>query len=143
MAQIVAAEDLILCGGLRVTDTVTGAVVTPGCCAGLEDWRTWAAVLGGRSPWLGHDPTPEVEIGVEELRVWQDTGAHRRAAESVVVPRPLLPGLLNGVHRDLVAFLPLVRRWADRIGLGDNGSTLVEAIDRDFEVTAPFPIAAE
>lgn len=143
LAHLLTVDVLIQSGGLRLTDTVTGAVVVPGCCAGLEDWREWADVLKGTSPWLGHDPTPEVEIGVDELRVWQDCGTYRRAAESVVVPRSLFPGLLNGVHRDLVDFLSRVQTWTERIGLGDSGTALVETIDRDFNVTAPFRLPTD
>lgn len=116
--------------------------MVPGCCAGLEDWREWAEVLTGSSPWLGHDPTPEVEIGANELRVWQDSGANRRAAESVVVARSLLPDLLNEVHRDLVGFLSRVQVWTERYSLGSNGTDLVEVVDRNFDVTAPLRFQA-
>ncbi|WP_156313234.1 hypothetical protein [Micromonospora sp. HK10] len=43
--------------------------VTPGCCAGLEDWREWTSVLDGGQPWLGHDPGPEVEVRGALIRV--------------------------------------------------------------------------
>ncbi|MEV0549081.1 hypothetical protein [Nocardia salmonicida] len=142
VANLLAAETLFQPGGLRLTDTITGAVVVPGCCAGLEDWREWAEVLTGSSPWLGHDPTPEVEIGANELRVWQDSGANRRAAESVVVARSLLPDLLNEVHRDLVGFLSRVQVWTERYSLGSNGTDLVEVVDRNFDVTAPLRFQA-
>ncbi|MFC9965284.1 hypothetical protein ACFVH4_13680 [Nocardia ignorata] len=133
-----AEETLLQPGGLRLTDTVTGAVIEPGCCAGLEEWREWVDVLTGTPPWLGHGPTPEVEIGVDELRVWQDSGADRQAAQSVVVERSSLPGLLNRVHRDLVGFLACVQAWSERGRLGSKGTDLVEAIDRSFHVTAPL-----
>ncbi|MEU4597672.1 hypothetical protein [Nocardia sp. NPDC023988] len=138
VTALLAEDTLLQLGGLRLTDTVGGAVVVPGCCAGLEDWRQWIDVLAGTPPWLGHGPTPEVEIGVDELRVWQDSGANRQAAQSIVVARNALPELLNGVHRDLVDFLSCVRRWSDRNGLGRRGTELIEAIDRNFDVTAPL-----
>ncbi len=143
VAGLLAEETLIQAGGLRLTDTVTGAVVVPGCCAGLEDWREWADVLTGTAPWLGHDPFPEVEIGVEDLHVWQDSGENRHDASSVVVARSLLPDLLNQVHQDLVGFLSRVKTWSERNGLGRNGTALVEAIARDFGVTAPLELPAD
>ncbi|MEU7947372.1 hypothetical protein AB0C50_22065 [Micromonospora taraxaci] len=44
---LLAEELLIAAGGLQVRDSTTGTVVTPGCCAGLEDWRDWTQVLPG------------------------------------------------------------------------------------------------
>ncbi|WP_194827528.1 hypothetical protein [Nocardia sp. XZ_19_231] len=85
----------------------------------------------------------KVEIGVNELRVWQDSGPNRRAAESVVVARSLLPDLLNEVHRDLIGFLSRVQAWTERNGLGSNGTDLVDVIDRNFDVTAPLRFPAD
>ncbi|MEU8158775.1 hypothetical protein [Micromonospora parva] len=39
---LLAEDFLIAAGGLRVRGGTIGTVVTPGCCAGLEDWRDWA-----------------------------------------------------------------------------------------------------
>ncbi|GAB3831656.1 hypothetical protein ACFPIJ_29580 [Dactylosporangium cerinum] len=36
---LLAEECLIVAGGLRLTDTVIGTAVLPGCCVGLENWR--------------------------------------------------------------------------------------------------------
>ncbi|MFD0973788.1 hypothetical protein ACFQ3X_34995, partial [Plantactinospora endophytica] len=46
---LLAEELLIIAGGLQVGDPITGKVVVPGCCAGLEDWRDWAQALAGGS----------------------------------------------------------------------------------------------
>ncbi|MBF4999462.1 hypothetical protein IRT45_20140 [Nocardia sp. BSTN01] len=148
VATLLAEEILIVAGGLRLLDTVTGMVVVPGCCAGLEDWRDWGQVLTGGSPWLGHDPGPEVEIGVDGgLRVWQDGGPNRHhgqwAGTSVVLPRLVLAGLLRNVREDLVGFLALVEAWTARNGLGENGTALVEAIDRNFTITAPLDLPSD
>ncbi|MFB8032153.1 hypothetical protein ACFC5Z_04185 [Streptomyces sp. NPDC056004] len=35
-------DNLVAAGGLRVTDDSTGITFLPGCCDGLEDWRTGA-----------------------------------------------------------------------------------------------------
>lgn len=148
VAALLAEEILIVAGGLRLLDTVTGVAVVPGCCAGLEDWREWAGVLTGGSPWLGHDPSPEVEIGDDGgLRVWQDGGPNRYrgrwAGVQVVLPRPALPGLLRRVRQDLAGFLVRVRQWVECGELGENGTALVEAIDRDFAIAAPLDLAVD
>lgn len=101
VATLLAEELLIVPGGLRLADTVTGMTVVPGCCAGLEDWRDWARVTAGAPLWLGHDPGPEVEIVGDELRVWQDGGS---AGTHLAVPLRMLPGLLLNVRRDLLGF---------------------------------------
>jgi hypothetical protein len=141
---LLAEEVLILAGGLRLLDTLTGRAVVPGCCAGLEDWRDWAQVLTGGSPWLGHDPGPEVEVTDDELRVWQDGGPNRHhgpwAGVNVAVPRPLLPDLLRNAQQDLVGFLAALEAWTTRIELGESGTALVEAVDQHFTITAPLDL---
>ncbi|MFG3558598.1 hypothetical protein ACGGAQ_29905 [Micromonospora sp. NPDC047557] len=141
---LLAEDFLIAAGGLQVRDRTNGTVVTPGCCAGLEDWRDWAQVLIGDSPWLGHDPGPEVEFISEDLRVWQDGGPNRYrgrwADVHVDLPHRALPRLLNGVQRDLVGFLNALTGWATRAGLQQRGTALVEAIDDSFAITAPLDV---
>ena len=142
---LLAEELLIIAGGLQVCDTSTGIVVVPGCCAGLEDWRDWTQAITGGSPWLGHDPGPEVEVIGDDLRVWQDGGPNRhrgrRAGLHVDMPRSALPELLLRTHRDLVGFLAALTTWTERAGLGRRGIDLVEAIDKNFTVTAPLDLA--
>ncbi|WP_308120775.1 hypothetical protein [Paractinoplanes bogorensis] len=137
---LVAEECLIVPGGLRLTDTVTGMAVVPGCCAGLEDWRDWVRALDGESPWLGHDPGPVIEFADDGLRVWQKGDHGRPAGASVFVHRLELVDLLRSVHRDLVGFLAAVDAWAVRIGLAERGRALVEAVDRHFAITAALEV---
>jgi hypothetical protein len=60
-------------GGLAAVDRLT--TVLPSCCCGLESWRDWYRLLSeGQSPWLGHDPSPWVEMRGEEFLVWPDGG---------------------------------------------------------------------
>lgn len=144
VATLLAEECLVVPGGLRLLDTHTGTAVVPGCCSGLEDWREWTQVLTGGSVWLGHDPGPEVEVVAGELHVWQDgasKGRHDRRPE-LVVPLVVLPDLLRTVQQDLSGFLTLLAAWTTRIGSGASGSALVEAVDRDFAVTAPWELPA-
>ncbi|MGC5054405.1 hypothetical protein ACLQ2S_23465 [Micromonospora sp. DT48] len=141
---LLAEELLIVAGGVRVCDARTGTNVVPGCCSGLEDWRDWAQALAGGSPWLGHDPAPEVEVLGEDLRVWQDSGPNRRrgpwADHHIDFPRRALAPLLMRVQRDLVGFLNALAGWAARSGLGRRGTALVNAVDRSFAVTAPLDV---
>lgn len=143
---LLAEELLIVAGGLQLVDTATGRTVVPGCCAGLEDWRDWAQVLTEGSPWLGHDPRPEVEAADDDLRVWQDGGQNRHhgrwAGINIVVPRLLLPDLLRNAQQDLVGFLAALQAWTGRIGLGENGAALVEAVDQNFAITTPLVLPA-
>ncbi|MFG2630172.1 hypothetical protein [Streptomyces sp. NPDC048473] len=48
LSSLLHEEGFVAPGGLRVQDTGTGTTLTPGCCCGLEDWRTGAD--GWRSP---------------------------------------------------------------------------------------------
>ncbi|WP_416905558.1 hypothetical protein [Micromonospora echinospora] len=136
---LLAEELLIAVGGLQVGDTEIGTNVVPGCCSGLEDWRDWTQALAGGSPWLGHDPGPEVEVLGEVLRVWQDGGPNRHGGRwagcHVDIPRRALPELLLRVQRDLVGFLDALAGWAARSGLGQRGSALVKAVDQNFAIT--------
>jgi hypothetical protein len=141
---LLTEELLVISGGLRVGDARTGTIVVPGCCAGLEDWRGWTQALTGGSPWLGHDPGPEVEVIGDDLRVWQDGGPNRHsgrwAGRHVDLPRRALPQLLTSVRRDLVGFLDVLLGWAERADLGRRGPALVEAVDQNFAITAPLDL---
>ncbi|WP_312882614.1 hypothetical protein [Micromonospora polyrhachis] len=142
---LLAEEMLVVAGGLQLCDIDTGTAVVPGCCAGLEDWRDWTEALAGDSPWLGHDPGPEVEVLGDHLRVWQDGGSNRHhgrwAGVHIDLPRVALPALLGSAHRDLVGFIAVLAGWTEQLGLGSRGSALVRTIDRDFAITAPFDLA--
>ncbi|MFG1780740.1 hypothetical protein ACGFIG_30490 [Micromonospora sp. NPDC049048] len=144
---LLAEELLIATGGLRVSDARVGTSVMPGCCSGLEDWRDWAQPLTGGSPWLGHDPGPEVEAIGDALRVWQDGGPNRHrgrwAGHYVDLPRRTLPQLLTGVQRDLVGFLDSLSGWATRCGLGQRGRALVRTVDQNFAITAPLDLSTD
>ncbi|MEV4160643.1 hypothetical protein [Nonomuraea dietziae] len=40
VAELLDRDGLIATGGLKLHDGRTGVTITPGCCSGLEDWRT-------------------------------------------------------------------------------------------------------
>lgn len=144
---LLAEEFLIVPGGLRLVDTVTAAAVVPGCCSGLEDWRDWVRVTAGESPWLGHDPGPEVEFVGDQLLVWQDGGPGRHhgrwAGPNVLLSRRALPELLLDAHRDLLGFLAALKAWTARMGLEERGGALVEAVDRNLAITAALDLPTE
>ncbi|WP_228010899.1 hypothetical protein [Nonomuraea phyllanthi] len=54
--HLAEAEGLIAPGGLRFRDNTTGVTIAPGCCFGLENWRDWWDVIGGKNP--GSATTP-------------------------------------------------------------------------------------
>jgi hypothetical protein len=143
---LLAEEMLLVVGGLQVRDSGTGAVVVPGCCAGLENWRDWTQVPAGDPPWLGHAPDPEIEVLGDRLRVWQDSGPNRHrgrwAGVHVDLPQAALPALLMNVRSDLAGFLVVPADWAERLGLGARGRALAEAIDRDFAITSPLDLGS-
>ncbi|MEW1866461.1 hypothetical protein AB0399_39840 [Streptomyces sp. NPDC088194] len=137
---LLAVEKVIAPGGLRVRDEGTGAVVVPGCCSGLEDWREWCEVAdGGEGPWLGHDPAPWFERDGAVVRVWPDGPVVGPAVVGPQVGPPVeiapseLPGLLAGVQRELRGFLARTEEWAARHAPG-LGASLVAKLDADLGV---------
>lgn len=145
VARVVAAESLILPGGLRASDTVTGKSVVPGCCVGLEDWREWVDLLNHVSPWMGHDPGPWVEFHTSRLRLWQDSHnpprrGHRNIPIRIDIPEDELPRLLVGVQQALNDFLIVVQLWAAEAGVASSANALVAAIDQHFTVSAPLQL---
>ncbi|MEU4620481.1 hypothetical protein AB0G04_10960 [Actinoplanes sp. NPDC023801] len=135
--ELLASDgDRIVVGGLQIHDTVTGATVSPGCCCGLEDWRTWQDLCtGGTGRWLGHDPTPTVEHRGDLVRLWQD---EQRRGPFVDVAPAVLPGLLEHVRHDLTAFLALTSRWA-----AAHGDALTAVLDSSFAMTAPLELPCD
>jgi len=68
--QVLESEALILPGGIQAKKGAA-QVISPSCCCGLESWRDWWDFLKtGQSPWLGHDPSPWIEIADGVIRVW-------------------------------------------------------------------------
>ncbi|MGI5500614.1 hypothetical protein [Lentzea sp. CA-135723] len=127
-AGLLEQECLIMAGGLRVRDASTGVQVEPGCCAGLEDWRQWLVLVDGERPWLGHSPDPGLEFRDGVVRLWQD--AELADGPACEIPVADVRGHLEGVRRDLLGFLDLVRRWAPD-GLADR-------FDAEFRISAPL-----
>ncbi|MFI2235216.1 hypothetical protein [Streptomyces chrestomyceticus] len=96
-------------GGIRLKDTTTGTVISPGCCFGLENWHDWYDLLNGDDLWLGHDPTARIEHEGPLVRIWPDTEAS--ASGPIELPLAELPALLRTVHDNIKGFLTLVEQW--------------------------------
>jgi hypothetical protein len=130
VAELLARDSLFAQGGLVTFDPATGVTVQPGCCAGLEGWTTWRWLLeGDLAPSLGHDPTPVVEEVGSAFRLWQDEDERNAYVD---IPRAELPGLLDGVRRDLDSFTIPLREWAVANGLADRADDLVAAFRHSF-----------
>ncbi|GAA1935953.1 hypothetical protein [Kitasatospora viridis] len=98
-------------GGLRVVDTSTGVTVQPGCCAGVEEWRCWRNVTADRSgPDLGHDPSPLAELRGGLVRLTAD--CEEPGSPFIELPVEEWEQGVDGIERDLRAFLRLAAAWA-------------------------------
>jgi hypothetical protein len=131
-------DPLFAAGGLRVTDTVVGTTLVPGCCTGLEDWREWfdvveADVDGGRGR-FGHDPSPMAERVGETVRLTVD--AERDDSPVIEVPVAELRLLLAGAERDLAAFLRLAADWA-AAQLPGHAGPVTAALARALDMPVP------
>jgi hypothetical protein len=133
--RIVAAENLLLPGGLQVASS-TGQTIEPGCCYGLETWRDWPRFLQtGQSPWLGHDPSPRLEWIGDTVRVWSDGGMDPVPdAFWIDIDRLTFERELAEVQRDLVAFLKRIEQWAGNLGF-PAPERLSAKFDQSFHIT--------
>ena len=118
LQQIVEAETLVLPGGIRVV-CESQKTISPSCCCGLETWREWLDFLKtGNSPWLGHDPSPWLEIQGETVRIWSDGGLGDVVKDAfyVDVSRDRIQKALRQIERDLQGFLYSIESWAQTVG---------------------------
>jgi hypothetical protein len=103
-------------GGLLAVDGVRQAF--PSCCSGVEDWRSWHALLtSGQPPWPGHDPSPFVEVLPEGFLVWPDGGlgeARPESSSAILFSREQLTSSLAAVEADLQDSLHPLSRWCQR-----------------------------
>lgn len=114
---LLTTDHLFVPGGLRVTDTATGAILLPGCCNGLEERGDWYAVLDGDGrASFGHDPSPLAERLGDTVRLTVD--ADRDDSPAIELPAAEPRRLLAGAERDPTGFLRLAAAWAARHLLG-------------------------
>ncbi|WP_437033753.1 hypothetical protein [Streptomyces sp. enrichment culture] len=129
-------DDLFVPGGLRVTDTVTGLTLLPGCCSGLEERGDWLDVLDGdgRSS-FGHDPSPLAER-LDDGRIRLTVDAERDDSPVIELSTAALRHLLAGAERDLTDFLRLAAAWAAR-HVPEHAASVTAALARALVLPVP------
>lgn len=133
-------DPLLVPGGLRVTDTATGATFEPGCCDGLEDRREWERVVDGDGVFRSTHPESgraATRIG-DTVRLTCATG--QEAGPVIEVPLARMRRLLAGVERDLADFLALADDWASRY-VSDHAAGVTASLGClfDLPVRGPSP----
>lgn len=133
---LLTAEYLSTPGGFQVTDTGSGAVLKPGCCNGIEEWRDWLPVLDGEPVRFGHGPDPEAELVEDTVRLTVDLG--REDSPVIELSPAELHRLLAGAERDLRDFLAAATAWAvehlpARLST-PFGAALARALDRELDL---------
>jgi len=131
-------EAVSLSSGIQVSGS--GREINPSCCSGLEEWREWFECLtSGRSPWMGHDPTPWIERAGNIVRVWSDGGYNltpKADAFAIEFERDRFVAELKRVEQELRAFLLRVGAWAEAVGFQD-GPALCRLLDVHMRITEP------
>lgn len=113
-------------GGIAAVDGET--LIGPSCCCGLEDWRQWLEVLAtGRSPWMGHDPTPFVKIQADQVCIWADGGFGGTPRTSVDFSVSGFEAAIGQAARDLAEFEVPLREWLD-----SHAPKYAESLARQF-----------
>ncbi|MFD9004081.1 hypothetical protein ACFV0T_24475 [Streptomyces sp. NPDC059582] len=132
---LLTMDPLFASGGLKVTDAVTGRVLLPGCCSGLEDRGDWLEVVNsdGRAAWFGHDPSPGAGRHGDIVRLTCDGDVD--TSPVIEVPVTELRHLLAGVERDLADFFRLAVLWAGT-HLPDRCEQVSGAISRALALSA-------
>lgn len=106
------ADGATLVGGVRITDTTTGAVLVPGCCSDLSSRFDLAqcAADGTGDPWLGHSPAPSVRFSGNKVRFVVD--AERTEGVAFTATLDELRTALEPIEGDLLGFLATLEQWA-------------------------------
>jgi hypothetical protein len=142
--QLIAAENLILPGGIQAV--LGDQIIAPSCCCGLETWREWQVFLAeGETPWLGHDPSPWLEVVAgDRIRIWSDGGLGEsvKNAFHIEVERSVFRSALQGVESELQAFLVCVASWAQTLGLKQT-EALTKKFDACFQIGRKFTVIPE
>jgi hypothetical protein len=106
------ADCVTVLGGVRITDTTTGAVLVPGCCSDLSGRfdLVQCAADGAGDPWLGHSPSPAVRFGENKVRFVVD--AERTEGVAFTATLDDLRTALDPIEGDLLGFLATLEQWA-------------------------------
>ena len=110
-------------------------MIMPSCCCRLEHWPEWRQLLDtGGQPWLGHDPSPWVEVQDDNFLVWPNGGMGEEIEASVKAARftrTQLKIALASVQQDIRDFLLPLRRWALHY-CPEDAETLVACFAKAF-----------
>jgi hypothetical protein len=134
LKEILGADGLALPGGIQAV--FEEQVISPSCCCGLESWRDWQEFLRtGKTPWLGHDPSPWLEQRGGVIRIWSDGGLDEsmKNAFKIEVERPAFERALQSVERDLLGFRFCIESWCESIGF-DRASELAKKVEQCFQI---------
>lgn len=106
------ADGATVLGGVRITDTKTGAVLEPGCCSDLSGrFDLFKSAADGTSdPWLGHSPSPGVRISGNKVRFVVDAERTEKVAFKATLDE--LRTALDSIEGDLLGFLATLEQWA-------------------------------
>ncbi|MFD7873645.1 hypothetical protein ACFV5G_05865 [Streptomyces sp. NPDC059766] len=131
---LLTMPDLFAAGGLRVTDTATGAFfVEPGCCNGLETWRDWQEVLDGTGcSYFGHDPSSAAERVGDTVRLTLDVYA-KDGSPVIELPVDQVRALVAGAEADMRDFLCLAGTWAEQ-HLPTHAAAVTAALARALDL---------
>ncbi|GAA1446144.1 hypothetical protein GCM10009602_32060 [Nocardiopsis tropica] len=133
---LLTTDQLFVAGGMRITDTATGAALLPGCCCDLNEWRDWLDYLDERSRRLdlGHDPFPLVEVSGGTARLTPDQ--EQRDSPVIETSAPGLRRLVAGAEDDLTGFLRSAEAWAEQY-LPGRSAQVTAALGRALDVVPP------
>lgn len=130
--ELMKETSLVLPGGLLAR--ADGRSVAPSCCSGLENWTEWQVALSdGSSPWMGHDPSPWLEVQDDYFYLWPDTElpADERDTLAIRFSRSELHEQLSLVAKELVAFTRRVREVV-AYAVPDHSHGVAMAFERSF-----------
>ncbi|GBF75537.1 hypothetical protein PA598K_03954 [Paenibacillus sp. 598K] len=72
LQELFEQEHVAISGGVAFFEDEQ-TYILPSCCCGLEDYPEIVATIGNKqSPWLGHDPSPELTYTNHQVYVWPD-----------------------------------------------------------------------
>ena len=118
LTRLIRDPEWTVPGGIAVIDQASGREITPGCCAGLDNWREWLEFeASGQTPWMGHEPDPWLEHVDNQIRIWSRGPLAEATSEepfAIDVTVDEFRGGLTAVSQHLIAFAAVLRRWADR-----------------------------
>ncbi|WP_260867286.1 hypothetical protein [Streptomyces sp. SAJ15] len=131
---LLTMDPLFAGGGLRVTDTTTGATPLPGRCNGPEERGDWLAVVDGAGlASFGHAPSPMAERLGDVARLTVDTEQDDNPV--IELPAPELRHLPRRGTRP--ARLPPPGHGLDHPPPPDHAALVSAAIARALALGAP------